>query len=123
MKIIEDVESTVNHEQSGVKIVILSGACCIPSMASFDKQAEQIVEKAITETGIEAEVKVVPATTALFGGGVSKKVMGELMTMFNQGKLGAPAILINGEAISYGVPTLEIMKEALSKVKEEKQNE
>ncbi len=123
MKIIEDVESTVNHERSGANIVILSAACCIPSMAGFDKQAEQIVGKAITETGIEAEVKIVPVTTAIFGGGVPKKVMGELMAMFNQGKIAAPAVLINGEVISYGIPTPEIMKEALSQLKEKNQNE
>lgn len=102
-----------------MKIIILSGACCIPSMAGFDKQAQEIVQKAIFETGVEAQVKIVPATTAIFGGGVPKKVTGELMAMFNQGKMGAPAILINGEVISYGVPTLEKMKEALNKFTKE----
>ena len=123
MKIIERIGSMLNQKQSGLRIVILSGACCIPSMASFDKQAEQVIERAITETGVKDQVKVVPATTAIFGGGVSKKVMGELMAMFDQGKISAPAILINGEVVSYGVPTLEKMKEALNKFPKQNKNE
>ena len=75
----------------------------------------KIIEKAIAETGVDAQVKIVPTTTAMFGGGVPKKVMGKLMAMFNQGKMGAPAILINGEVVSYGVPTLEVMKETFNK--------
>lgn len=97
-------------------IIMLSAACCIPSMASFDDQAKKIIEQAITETGVDAQLKVVPATTAMFGGGIPRKVMGELMIMFNQGKIGGPPILINGEAVSYSVPTLEKMKEALNKL-------
>ena len=123
MKIIERIGSMLNQKQSGLRIVILSGACCIPSMASFDKQAEQIIVRAITETGVKAQVKVAPATTAIFGGGVSKKIIGELMAMFDQGKISAPAILINGEVVSYGVPTLEKMKEALSKFSKQNKNE
>ena len=123
MKIIERIGSMLNQKQSGLRIVILSGACCIPSMASFDKQAEQIIVRAITETGVKAQVKVVPATTAIFGGGVSKKIIGELMAMFDQGKISAPAILINGEVVSYGVPTLEKMKEALNKFPKQNKNE
>ncbi|HHT9136970.1 MAG TPA: hypothetical protein ACFYEK_06940 [Candidatus Wunengus sp. YC60] len=43
----------------------------------------KIIEKAIAETGVDAQVKIVPTTTAMFGGGVPKKVMGKLMAMFN----------------------------------------
>jgi len=45
------------------------------------------------------------------------------MAMFDQGKIRAPAILINGEVVSYGVPTLEKMKEALNKFPKQNKNE
>ncbi len=100
-------------------IVMLSAACCIPGMAGFDTQAEKVIQQAITETGVKARFETVPATKAFFSGHL-RKVINELMVMSEQGKIGTPAILINGEVISYGVPTLKAMKDALSKFKETK---
>ncbi|TAK34333.1 MAG: hypothetical protein EPO21_09910 [Chloroflexota bacterium] len=100
--------------REGLCIVIVSGSCCIPGMGPFDEQARRVVEQAVSETGTAAQVTVLPVTKAFFGA-VSKKVMGELMAMFNQGgKIGLPAVLVNGEVVSYGVPTLEDMKAVLS---------
>ncbi len=101
-------------EGKEMNVVIISAACCVPAMASFDEQARKVIERAISETGIDAAITIVPATTALFGG-VSAKIVAELMTMFNRGKVGAPAILIDGEAVSYGVPQIEDMKSALKR--------
>lgn len=99
--------------KGGVGIVIISASCCVPGMEAFDEQARRAVEQAITETGVEARVKVMPATTAFFGG-APRKVMGELMAMSNQGKIGAPAILVNGQAVSYGSPVdMDAIKSAL----------
>jgi len=123
MRIIETINKMIKPDPSKTTVVMLSAACCIPGMAGFDEQAKKIVEQAIIETGANAQLKVVAATTAMFGGGVSRKVMGELMTMFNQGKMVAPAILINGEVISYGVPTLDLMKETLNKLPKKNKNE
>lgn len=109
-----------NQNQPKLTIIILSAACCMPGMAGFDKQAEKIIKQAMTETGINARFEIIPATKAFFSGTL-RKVINELMVMSNQGKMGAPAILINGEVISYGVPTLEVMKEALNKFTKGKQ--
>ena len=106
----------------GVGIVIVSGSCCIPGMGPFDEQARSVVEQAISEAGVSAQVTVLPATKAFFGA-VPKSVMGELMTMFNQGKIGLPAVLINGKVVAYGVPTLEDMKAVLSSHAENKKEE
>lgn len=113
----------INQDKPKTTIIMLSAACCIPSMTVFDDQAKKIIEQAIIETGADAQLMVVPATTAMFGGGIPRKVMGELMAMFNQGKIGGPPILINGEVISYSVPTLEKMKEALNKFPRKNKNE
>ncbi|MBI2952924.1 MAG: hypothetical protein HYY30_01315 [Chloroflexi bacterium] len=112
----------------GVGVVIISGSCCIPGMKPFDEQAQRIVQQAITETGVEAVVKVMPATTAM-AGGAPKVVMAKLIGEFQAGKLGVPAILVNGKPVSYGVPRLEEMNNALieasttSQPEEENSNE
>jgi hypothetical protein len=95
-----------------VSVVIISAACCMPGMAPLDEQARRIVEQAISETGVEAQVKIMPATTAFFGG-VPKQIMAELITLSQSGRLPVPAILINGKPVSYGMPEFENFKAAL----------
>ncbi len=119
MKILETINNAVNPTDSRPTIIMLSAACCIPGMAGFDTQAEKVIHQAMTETGVEARFEVVPATKAFYSGAL-REVLNELMVLANQGKIGTPAILINGEVVSYGVPTLEVMKEALVKLREAK---
>ncbi len=95
-------------------VVILSAACCVPGMEAFDEAARRVVDKAIAETGVAADTKLMPATTAYFGG-VPRQVMARLISLAQTGQMPVPAILINGEAVSYGVPDLELMKSALLK--------
>lgn len=104
-------------------VVILSGACCFPSMAAFDEQAKRVIEQAIKETEVEAEIQLVTATTAIYGGLFPKDVMANLMNKFSRdGAVGGPAILINKEIISYGVPQLEEIKATLKKFGNKKIN-
>lgn len=100
------------RNETPVGIVIISAACCMPGMAPLDEQARHIVEQAISETGVKADVKIMQATAAFFGG-VPKRIMAELINMSQSGRLPVPAILINGKPISYGIPQLENVKSAL----------
>ncbi len=100
-----------SHE-TPVGIVIISATCCLPGMAPLDEQARRIAEQAISETGVIAEVKIMPATTA-FLGGVPKQIIAELINRSQSGQLPVPAILINGKPVAYGVPELENIKSAL----------
>ena len=104
-----------------LNIVMISAACCMPSMAAFDEQARKVIDKAISETGIIAKITMVPATSVMFGGAY-RKIMNDMIQMNNKGKTVAPAILINGMVVSYGVPKLEDMKKALIKFTENKSN-
>lgn len=98
---------------SEVGVIIISGSCCIPGMASFDEQAKRVVEQAVSETDIKVQVKVIPVSTAYFGA-VPKEVMTKIITEFNQsGRMPLPAVLINGKIVSYGVPQVEDIKTAL----------
>lgn len=103
-----------------MNVVIISAGCCVPGMDAFDEQARRVIDQAISETGIVAKVTLVPATTAMVA---FHKIMRELMAMYGQGKLGVPAVLINREVVSYGVPQIEAMKAALKKFAEIKINE
>jgi len=100
-----------NSSEAG--IIIISGSCCIPGMATFDEQARRVVEQAISGMDMKVQIKVVPASSAYFGA-VPKEIMAKIMTEFNQsGKMPLPAILINGKIVSYGVPQVEDIRKAL----------
>ncbi len=101
------------RNETPVGIVIITGSCCIPGMAPLDEQAHRIVEQAISKTGVAAQVKLLPATTAYMGG-APKDVIAQLIGKYNQsGQIGLPAILINGKAISFGVPEIGQIEAAL----------
>lgn len=102
-----------------INVIIISAACCVPGMDAFDREARLVIDRAVSETGIDAMVTLVPAPTAMVA---FRKVINELMAMYSKGKIGVPAILIDNEIISYGVPRLEDMKAALKKFAENKTN-
>ena len=96
-----------------IGVVIVTGSCCVPGMAPFEERARQIVEQAIAETGVAAQVRMMPATTAYLGG-VPTKVMAELIGGFNEtGRITLPAVLLNGEVVSTGAVELDNVKAAL----------
>ena len=96
----------------GVGVVIITGSCCIPGMAPFEEQARRIVGQAISETGVVTQVKEVAASTAMLGG-VPREILGKLMADFQAGRVSLPLVLVNGKAVSYGVPKLDDVKSAL----------
>lgn len=100
-------------EDGRVGVVIITGSCCIPGMRPFDEQAHGVVRQAIAESGVSAQVKELPASSALFGA-APKTVVAELVRMLNEGgRIGLPAVLVNGTVVSYGVPAVEAVTAAL----------
>lgn len=96
-----------------VGVVIISGGCCIAGMAPLDERAGQVVEQAVAETGVSAEVRVLPATAAL-SGAAPRQVIAELIGEFNtSGRIGLPAVLVNGEVVAKGVIRLEEVRSGL----------
>lgn len=84
-------------------VVILSGACCNPSMGGLDEKARQVVERAAAETGVKVQVSLQPMSAALYGG-VPKDVIAQLKSDNESGGLRMPVVMINGKAVSYGMP-------------------
>ena len=104
-----------------MNVLILSSACCYPGLAVYDEQAKKVAEQAAGETGVKTEIRTIPAASAIYSGAIPKDTVTILMKKFSQNEPG-PAILINGEIISYGVPKLEDMKAALKKFEESGQS-
>lgn len=84
-------------------IVILSGACCNPSLGSVDQQARQVIERAAAETGVEVDVTMQPMSAALYGA-VPRDVVAQLKRDMQDGGLRMPVVIINGKGVSYGAP-------------------
>jgi hypothetical protein len=95
-------------------VFILSASCCYPGLAVFDDKTKNVVEQAIKETGIPAEVKVLCGPAAVYSGVLPGAAMKSLVNKFYRTRTG-PAVVINGEVVFMGVPPLEGMKEALKK--------
>lgn len=101
------------RNETPVGIVIITGSCCIPGMSPLEERTRQVLEQAITKTGVIAQVKLLPVTTAYMGG-APQEVIAQLIGKYNQsGQIGLPAILINGKAISFGVPEIGQIEAAL----------
>jgi hypothetical protein len=69
------------------------------------------VEQAIAESGVDADIRVLPVST--YFNSIPREVVPKLLADYQQGKISAPPILIDGKAVFYGVPKLEEMKTAL----------
>ena len=109
---------------SVVRIVLISGTCCNPSLEAADERSRRVIEEAAAEVGVEVRIEMMTMTSAYYSApkDVKKRPLGE----FAGGGLSMPAILIGGKAVSYGVPSLEVMKAALlaaSIQKKEHENE
>ncbi|BCY19195.1 MAG: thioredoxin family protein [Chloroflexi bacterium] len=94
-------------------ILLISGTCCYPQLALKDKQAEEIILQAITETGIKAEFRKINVSAALMGVIPLEILRVTGLTTDLSKIMRLPAILINNKFISLGIPRLEDIKAAL----------
>jgi hypothetical protein len=94
---------TGSQEAGRAEVVILSAACCNPSLGGLDEQARRVIAHAAAETGVEVHVSLQPMSTALYGG-VPKEVVAQLKSDNQAGALRMPVVMINGKAVSCGVP-------------------
>ena len=57
--------NTEEKDDGKINVIIISAACCVPGMEAFDRQARLVIDRAISETGIDAKITLVPAPTAM----------------------------------------------------------
>lgn len=100
-----------------MKIAVISLACCNPALAIYDQQYVSKIKEALTKTGVDAQVEVIPASDAFLG--LKLSYVNKLMPLFNKyGTAVAPALFINGELVLYGgVPSVGKIMEAIEKAK------
>lgn len=85
-------------------IVILSGACCNPSMKSIDIQIEKVLKEAANEMEIEAIIKTVSIASAALGGfgGFGDKLGSAITSLLKEKGMGVlPLVIIDGEIRYY----------------------
>jgi hypothetical protein len=78
----------VIKKNTSVGVAIISASCCFPGVAPFEEQAKRIVEQAITESAVNAEVKVLPVSSYYHS--IPREVVPKLIADYNQGKISAP---------------------------------
>ncbi len=94
-------------------VLIVNGSCCMPQMVPLEAQARQIVEKVIAEERADVEIRTMTMSEAYYGG-LPRSMVASLMDQFRQtGDIGLPAVLVNGEVATTGVPDPERLRAAL----------
>jgi hypothetical protein len=109
------MEPTKEAKQStDILILLVSGSCCAPALGLIDQQAQHIIRQALDATGLSAQIRVLPASSALQGG-IPPEILKELSAAGDPATLirRLPALFINGKLIGFGVPDLEQVKSAL----------
>jgi hypothetical protein len=101
------MKGMINVKKSS--IVILSGACCNPTLRNIDVQVEKVLKEAANEMETEVTIKTVSIASAALGGfgGFGDKLGSAITTLLKEKGLGAlPLIIIDGEIKYYAtVPT------------------
>lgn len=101
---------------SEVVILLVSATCCVPQMAVLDQQAQQIIHQALEETGVKAQVRTLTISSAL-SGGIPREILNAIGVQIDPSNLmRLPAVLINNQLISFGVPKLDEIKNILRNV-------
>jgi hypothetical protein len=95
-------------------ILLVSGTCCVPQLALYDKQAEAIINQALDETGIKAQVRKLTIGSALSGGIPMEIIRSVGVAIDPSNIMRLPAVFIDNKFISFGVPKLDVIKSALT---------
>jgi hypothetical protein len=102
-----------SNSPSEVIILLVSGTCCVPQLAVPDQQAQQIIHQALEETGITAQVRTLTISSALRGGIPIEIIKSIGIAIDPSNIMRLPAVFINNRFISFGVPKLDVIKNAL----------
>ena len=88
-----------------VNVVILSGSCCNPSLASVDEKIHVRIKELADKNELQTNISVVTISAAAFGGvvGVSKEVDTTIRCLIaDKGMSVLPVVLFNGNIAFYG---------------------
>ena len=103
-------------EQTKVEIVMVSGACCVPSLAKTEQDLEKRIWLTVEELGLDAEVNAVSLGSVLAGNdSLSKEQSQVIQVLFQKyGTKFAPAVLVDKRVLFAGnAPAPDKLKEIL----------
>lgn len=92
--------------ETGLQIITVSGACCMPHMARLDQVLDKNLREALDNLGIQPEVQHVSLSAVLDNGaGLADKPREQVLALFRRhGARCAPTVLINGKVCFAGQP-------------------
>jgi len=88
-----------------VNVVILSGSCCNPTLASIDDKIQVRIKELAEKSELSVNIAVVTISAAAVGGvmGVSKEVDQSIRHLIaDKGMSVLPVVLFNGNIAFYG---------------------
>lgn len=104
------------ESQKTVEIVLVSGACCAPSLAQVEKELEERLKQTIQELSLDAKVTVVSLSSVLSGKASVAEDQAQLIQALFQkyGARFAPAGLVDKRVLfAGGAPAPDKLKTAL----------
>lgn len=104
------------EHDSKLRVVTVSGACCMPHLARLDRMLAGNLKEACSQLGLTIEVHHASLSAILAGqGGLTAAEHRQIMTLFEtRGATFAPAVLI-GEMVRFAgkPPSADQLKAAL----------
>lgn len=97
-----------------VVVQVVIGGCCGPTTSPFDDRVEAVVRQAVTESGVQADLRRLSISEAYYGA-VPPAVVERLAAESRQsGASPLPVVLMNGAIVTSGVlPDIEELRTAL----------
>ena len=87
-----------------VHVIILSGSCCSPNLASLDGKVQTRIEEIAEKIQVQVNMSVVTISAAAFGGlGLRKEVDGTIRKLIaDKGISILPVVIFDGTIAFYG---------------------
>jgi len=100
-----------------VNVIILSGACCNPSLVYLDEKVQTRIKEIAEKTQTQVTVSIVPISVAAFGGlGLSKETDTAIKSLLaEKGMSVLPVVIFNEMIVFYGgLASAAIVEEKLT---------
>jgi len=88
-----------------INVIILSGTCCNPSLASVDEKIQTQIKEIAKKGEIQVNISIITISAAAFGGiaGVSRGVDTFIRSLISdKGMSILPVVLFDGKVAFYG---------------------
>jgi len=99
-----------------IAIVILSGSCCNPSLASVDEKVKNRIEELATKKQLTIDIKVVSIASVAMGGlGLGKDIGDAVRSLISEKGMSVLPIIIFDTTIAFygGLASVELIEEKL----------